>query len=118
MKNIEKKGFTLVELLGVVVILGIVSGLVVLAYVNVRAQMKVAYYKSVEESLLVSGGSYFSANKENQPTIFGDEKKVTVGELVTNKYTDREIADPDGKVCNLEKSYDNFSLKIPELKIH
>ncbi len=103
--DMKKKGFTLVELLGVVVILGIVSGLVVLAYVNVRKQMILAYYRSVEESLLVSGGSYFSANKENQPTIFGDEKKVTVGELVTNKYTDREIADPDGKVCNLEKSY-------------
>lgn len=50
MKN--RKGFTLVELIGVIVILGIVLGLVSIAFVSINNHIKTTYYKEIETVLL------------------------------------------------------------------
>ncbi len=101
----KKKGFTLVELLGVIVILAIVLSLAVVAYINSSEKIDVAYYKTVEESLLIPGGDYFNYNKGEQPGVFGDEKRVTIKELQDGGYIDDSVIDSEGNSCDLEKSY-------------
>ncbi len=101
----KKRGFTLVELLGVIVILAIIMGIAVVAVMRLNGNVDVTYYNQLEESLLLSGGEYFSYSKDNQPGIFGDQVKVTLKDLVDKKYIDEEIKDKKGNTCDLEKSY-------------
>ena len=61
----KKRGFTLVELLGVIVILVIVLGLAVVSYVNIRNSIRNTYYNGVEESILLSEGDYYTYNEKN-----------------------------------------------------
>ena len=103
MKN--KNGFTLVELLGVVVILGIVFGLAVVTYRSTRSDINRSYYNTLEEGLLIPGGDYFNYNKGEGPGIFGDTAKVKIKDLEDEGYLDTEVVDSDGNPCDLENSY-------------
>ena len=99
----KKNGFTLVELLGVITVLAIVMGIVSVAYIGITRQINLAYYRSLEESLLLSGGEYFSYSKDNQPKLLGEETKIDVKYLVENQYIE-PVNDRKGNSCE-EKSY-------------
>ena len=77
----NKKGFTLVELLSTIAILAIVLGIVSAAYIGITKHLKASYYKTLEESILVSGGEYYSYTSD-RPVMFGDEKRVSLKDLV------------------------------------
>ena len=94
----EKKGFTLVELLGVIVILGIVLGLAVVGYIGINNHIKKTYYNGLEESVLVAGNEYYNYNKEKLPKMYGDNEEVEVEELIRNKYIE-EIKNRSGESC-------------------
>ena len=47
----KKRGFTLVELLGVIVILVIVLGIAVVGYIKITEGIKISFYKGEEESI-------------------------------------------------------------------
>ena len=78
----KKKGFTLVELLGVVAILAIVLGMTIIGYINVNNGMKKHYYEGVEESALMSATDYYTYNKNAMPTTFGEPSVISFKELV------------------------------------
>ena len=99
----NKKGFTLVELLSTIAILAIVLGIVSAAYVGITKHLKASFYKTLEESILVSGGEYY-AYTSDRPVMFGDEKSVSLKDLVENKYS-TDIVDRKGNQCNLDTSY-------------
>ena len=101
MKN--RKGFTLIELLSIIAILTIVLGIVSTAFISINKHIKTSFYKALEESILVSGGEYYAYTKE-RPEMFGEEKRVSLQDLVNNKYTS-EIVDRKGNACNLATSY-------------
>ena len=99
----SKKGFTLVELLSTIAILAIVLGIVSAAYIGITKHLKASFYKTLEESILVSGSEYYSYTKE-RPVMFGDEKRISLKDLVENKYSN-DIVDRKGNRCNLATSY-------------
>ena len=101
----KKKGFTLVELLGVIVILAIVLGIAVVGYLGLNGEISKVYYRSVEESMVIPGSDYFNYNKGEQPNIFGDEVKVSAKVLQDGGYIENELLDSDGNSCDLENSY-------------
>ena len=101
MKN--KKGFTLIELLSTLSILAIVLGIVSAAYIGKNKHLKASYYKTLEESILVSGGEYYAYTRD-RPEMFGDTKKIPLAELVEKKYS-TNIVDRNGNTCNLDSSY-------------
>ena len=101
----KKKGFTLVELLGVIVILGVVLGLAVLAFINNQGGVNKTYYKTLEESLLIPGGDYFNYNKGEQPGSYGDEKRVSAQILKNGGYLEEELVGADKEPCDLQNSY-------------
>ncbi len=101
----KKKGFTIIELLGVIVILIIIFSLAIVLYSRLNASSDKTYYKTLEDSLLFAGVEYYSNNKNDAPSIYGDEKKVTADYLEDNGYTDGKINDSSGESCKLAKSY-------------
>ncbi|MBQ8891540.1 MAG: type II secretion system protein [Bacilli bacterium] len=92
----KKDGFTLVELLGVMVILAIVISLVSISYARLDDSVTKTYYDSLKESILMSASDYFYYNDS--------VKKVTIKELVDKKYIEK-VTNQNGEVCDLENSY-------------
>ena len=96
MKN--KKGFTLVELLGVVLLLAI---LLVIAIPSIMRYMKngtKSYYRSLESELKVSGVDYMETYRTLLPKNIGHVTVVELQELIDNKYID-PVKDEKGNLC-------------------
>ena len=99
----NRKGFTLVELLAAVIILGLLT---TLAYVSVRSILNrgdESYYKNQEELLLLAGREYFADNRDKLPDEIGDTSTVTLETLVKEKYID-PIKDKNENDCDQKKS--------------
>ena len=62
-----KKGFTIIELIITIVIIAIIGGIGILAYNTIFASASTSYYKTVENSILLSGTEYFEKNREELP---------------------------------------------------
>ena len=101
MKN--KRGFTLVELLGTISLIAIILAIVSASYINITKHIRLSYYKTLEESVLVAGSEYY-AYTSNRPNMFGEEKKVSLAYLVENKYI-TNVVDKKGNTCSLDDSY-------------
>ena len=85
-ENMKKKGFTLVELLVIVVVLGIISTLVLPQVGKSIKKVKEEQYRRIINSIENSAKSYYS---ENQGKL-----KISVEELQQNKYLSSNIKNP------------------------
>ncbi len=92
--NINKKGITLVELLGVIVILAILAGLAVYSMNYVIGTGKVGLYRNYEETLKAAAHNYFIDNPGDIPKT--GYKKINITTL--EDYLD-ELKDPNAGDC-------------------
>ena len=99
----NKNGLTLVELLGIIVVLAIVMGIAVysVTYVTNKGKMKV--YETHEKSLKGAAENYLTDdyaynNGLNFPNVY-DTKKITYQVLRDELFID-ELKDPKGGSCN------------------
>ena len=104
MNKMNKKGFTMVELLGVIVILGILSIISIVAIQRVMDKAKKEYYKTQKDNMIMSAESYLNANKNLLPKVSGQMVKVDLETLVNNKYID-QVVDYSKNKCDLKDSY-------------
>jgi len=97
----NKKGFTLVEVLGVIVILGILALLVTNGIMGYFEEGKKTYNDKVKDQLMIAGKNYFSNNRYLLPTEVTDKKYayVTVPEMQSNNYIKNEFLDSEGRKC-------------------
>lgn len=95
----NKKGFTLVELLATLVILGILLGIAVPAVGGYLTKGKISYYHGLETDLLAAGRDYVLDYRSLLPREVNGSTVVTVDELVKNNYIE-EPKDEDGNSCN------------------
>ncbi len=102
MKN--KKGFTMVEILAAVTILGILSIVAITAVNNVIQKSKQNHYTTAEKELALAGQSYVQQNRSELPKAIGQKKKVYLKDLVDKNYIET-IKDYNGKNCDIEESY-------------
>ena len=100
----KKNGFTLIEMLAVIVVLGILMGLAVVGYTGIKANITDTYYKGVEETVLMSASEYFTYNENLIPQNYGEIKKISLSQLIEKKYTE-EVVDQQGKNCDTDNSY-------------
>ena len=84
MKN--RKGFTIIELLAVIVILGLLMVVAIPAINKTLADFRIKYYTKLENSLEAACKSYISDKKSAKPTELLYSKVITGELLVSNKY--------------------------------
>ena len=91
----QKRGFTMIELLAVLVILGIIMVIAVPSVVSYLQSARSDYYDQLEESVKTVGQEYFSDHRSLMPRENGQIFSVDIQDLITEGYT-TEILDSDG----------------------
>ena len=100
----NRKGFSLVELLAVVVILGILASVTIFAVSRVIDKSKNEKNITEVKSATLAAKSYLQANKELAPKGIGESIKIPFQELKDTKYLTEDIIRDDGKNC-MENSF-------------
>ena len=91
-----KKGFTILELLVSLVIIALIGGIGILSYNYIFGVASDNYYKTIENSLKLSGNEYFTHNREELP-IKG-YSVVSLDDLVNGNYIS-PVKDKKGENC-------------------
>ncbi len=60
----NKKGFTLIEVLAVFAIIAIIGGIGLISYRSFSDKGQSNYYKSLESDLVLAGNDYFQDNRD------------------------------------------------------
>ncbi len=95
---INKKGFTFVELLATITILGLLMITVLVSYNNYLKNAKKRYMKAQEDTVTLSGKEFFTDYRSALPQTIGDKENVTIKELNSKKYLSK-LTDYNGKQC-------------------
>ena len=107
MKN--KKGFTLVELLAVIVILGILALIIVPAISSYIVNTKDETYRSHETTMAEAAKSYtvecIKGNKQCTLPSKGSSTEIYLNELIEQEYIDKIKNPTDNKDCDYTNSY-------------
>ncbi len=83
MKN---KGFTILELLAVIVVLGLLMMAGMYTVNNLNSQSKDKYYETMENTLKIAGNDYFNDNRADRPV--DDYNFVSMDTLIDHEYMD------------------------------
>ena len=99
----KRKGFTMVELLVTIIILGLLTTLVITSITSILNRSHSEYYESQENMLVLAGRDYFSDYRSKLPKEVGETSSVTVETLINEKYID-PVKDRNNNDCNFKKS--------------
>ena len=110
-RKINKKGFTLTEILAVIAILGVILAIAVPSYNSLSKKFEKAYYEKLEDSILAAAKSYYKENAESRPAELLYSNVVTFSELKTNKNIDdikgyKSESDLKGRIIIVKKLED------------
>lgn len=110
-RKINKKGFTLTEILAVIAILGVILAIAVPSYNSLSKKFEKAYYEKLEGSVLAAAKSYYKENAESRPAELLYSSVVTFSELKTSKNIDdikgyKSNIDLKGRIIIVKKEKD------------
>ncbi len=103
--KLNKKGFTMVEILAAVTILGILTVVAVVGISRVMDNAKKEYYKNQEENIILAAQSFVQNNTNKLPKNIGQKVKLKLSELTKNKYLKETVKDYGKQNCDMDKSY-------------
>ena len=86
----NNKGFSLVELLAAIVIMGILSGIAVVGVTFLLNKAEKEYYKAQESEVIMAAKSYTQDNRSFLPKRVGQKNQVYLKTLQNKKYISRE----------------------------
>ena len=95
----KKNGFTLVELLAVIIIIGILLLIAIPSVSRYLAKGKNEYYNSLENDILLAGRDYLNDYRTLLPKEIGNVTVISLNELLGNKYID-PVQDDKGNNCD------------------
>ena len=78
----NKKGFTLIEILAAVTILGVLSIVAVVSVNRIIQKAKQNHYITAEDNLEMAGQSYVQQNRNALPKAIGQKKQIPLKTLV------------------------------------
>ena len=102
-RNLKNKGFTLIEIIGAIVILGIIAIIAFATYSSNLKSFRGSYYTDLSKTLEKSGMEFFDNNRKYRPTKILNAQKVTIGTLEEQNYIS-SIKDYNGDICS-DQSY-------------
>ena len=91
MKKLDKRGFTMVELLATIVIIGILGTIGVVGVTKSMKSAKDRYYVAQNKLFISAAQTYFTDNKSRLPMKSGTSKKVTLETLTNNNYIEKMV---------------------------
>lgn len=95
MKN--SKGFTMIELIAVFLIIAALSVVGVVTVNAIMAKVEENYYADIEQELLLAGSEYYSDNQRDRPV--DSYNKVELGTLINNKYIEKVLDKNGNDTC-------------------
>ncbi len=99
----NRKGFTLVELLATITILGILATISVVAVGGIIHKSKVEYYRTLKNTVESAARDYYNDHRILLPETTTDSREVTVQTLMDNKYM-TSFKDTKKNDCNKNSS--------------
>lgn len=97
----RKNGFTLVELLAVIVVLGIMATLFIPNTIKLLKNNNLKIYKIKESELLNAAKSYAEYDKDFvPPSNASDVKYITMPTLIQGSYMNKILDTTSGNECN------------------
>lgn len=85
MKKRKKVGFTITELLAVIVIMAILSSIAAGLIINYVKEGEKTYNSKIIDQVIIAGKNYFADNKAEIP-ITGENKEVVLNALSSEGY--------------------------------
>ena len=98
MKIKNNKGFTMVELLAAIVILGILSAVAIGAVSWILQRSRENYYVTLEKNVTMAGENYYVDNRASLPKSIGQNRRILLKTLVDKKYLP-EVLDYNKNDC-------------------
>lgn len=98
--KINKKGFTLVELLAVIVILGLLLGIAALSYTAFVNNTRDRVYKTYEDTMKSAAEMYLIDNPSEIPSINGNTKLYLNDLLINNDIEPIKNPDDSNDTCS------------------
>ena len=98
-KKKKKKGFTLVEIIAAVIILGVLSIFAVVTYNRNLRGFRNDYYEEIKRTLTETGKEFFNDNRKYRPKDVLQGQVVPISTLITQRYIE-EVKDYKGNRCS------------------
>ena len=100
----SNRGFSFVELLAAIVIMGLLSGLAIVSIRFLTNKAEKEYYKAQESEVIMSAKSYTQDNRNYLPKRVGMKRQIYLSTLQDKKYIG-DVVDRSKKKCDPTKSY-------------
>ena len=100
----DNSGFSLVELLAAIVIMGILSGIAVVGVTFLLNKAGREYYKAQESEVIMAAKSYTQDNRSFLPKRVGQKNQIYLKTLQDKKYIG-DVLDRNKKKCDPNRSY-------------
>lgn len=98
------KGFTLIEMLATVTILGILVTIVLFSANRLISSSNLEYYNTSEKMMILASKDYFADYRSYLPKEVNGTTRVLLSALVKEEYIDM-IKDVNDNDCNTSESY-------------
>ena len=97
-------GFSLVEVLAAIVILGILTTIAIISVSRIIEKAKRNHYATQEKNIILGAQSFFETTKDTLPKSLGQSRMITLRELINAKYIDK-VLDYNKNECDPDNSY-------------
>ncbi|MBQ2639539.1 MAG: type II secretion system protein [Bacilli bacterium] len=115
----NNSGFTLVELLAAIAILGILAGVGTMSVSRIIYNSRIKYYKALKSNIEEAARSYFNDHRILLPAEKEDSNEVTAQQLIDAKYFSRlqdhrknDCDKNESKVIVTRKSLEEYTYDV------
>lgn len=102
-KKNKTKGFSLVEILAAIVILGLLSTIAIVSVNYILRKAEQEYYKSQKDEIILAAKSYTQDNRNSLPKRVGMRTEIKLSTLQAKKYIGK-VVDRHKNECDAEET--------------